>query len=711
MKRYRVGIRGKIMSGYIALLICLMIASIILNKQITELQVERNELISYDVNVRSTAQQLEQEILRMDAYIQRYRLTDDLTYFQQFEQQKQLWHETYKQLENIVYPKMGEDEALHTIERHVKVWLDILPDVDQLTRVPSTFQESEKLFNRFEQLFSNFYVEHDAVVKEELKSLDHTNRFLAINLFVALAITAIITMLIFQFIATKIVTSVRQVSTAISTMASADTHRQTMLKSTTHDEVYDLVQATNTLIATMEHEQWLQTNVAQTMTSYQGATTLEELANIVLQQVTMRTKSASSTCYVKQQLEGAPFTIIAAIALKESSAVKDAATYEQVVAQCIETQKPVRYLHEQQPVTTGYIADVALHETYALPVIFEEHVVAVMVYSSFTAYSDIQRAFMEQIARGLGIIIDHVKSRMHIEELLIDSQQLTEELKVQSTSLYDQAEMLKNVNAELAERTTEAEYKTKVLEETKQSLQRKAEQLQQASTYKSAFLANMSHELRTPLNSILALSDMLQHNVSNEEDAKYASVIHQSGTHLLSIINDILDLSKVEAGKMELTISPINIEEVCAQTAALFEPIAQQKHIELICDASQAPKIMYTDEKRLLQIIHNVVGNALKFTKEGHVALTFSEAVLQDEEALQITVADTGIGIPRNKQQMIFESFQQVDHATIRQYGGTGLGLAICRQFTQLLGGSITVESEEHVGSTFTITLPLHLND
>lgn len=698
VKQRRTGIRTKIMSGYIVLIICLVLASIVLNEQITTLQKERNELISYDVALRSTAQQLEKDVLLIDNYVQRYRLTNDPYYLQQYERHRSAWQVTHNKLVDIAGER--EQETLHIIEDHIITWLSTL-NMPSTSEQPArmTAANSEALFEQFEKQFAAFYVRQDEIVVEKVKSLDHANRFLAINLFVVLALTALITMLLFGYIASKIVKSVRQVTTAIGQMAT-NRDRQQRVVATTNDEVRDLVDATNTLITTMKNEQWLQTNIAQTMSAYQGAKTIEELANIVLQQMTMRTKSACSTFYMKQSIREQPFTIVAAIALKESADVKGY-KHDELITACIDEKRPVSYRKDGPVTYTQSIRDVALDETYALPILFEQDVVAVIVFSSFSTYMDEQRLYMEQLASQLGVTIDYVKSRMHVEQLLQESQALTDELKMQSHVLAEQAQTLTTVNTELANRTREAEYKSEVLEETKRTLQQKAVELQQASTYKSAFLANMSHELRTPLNSILVLSELLQHE-NNEDAAQYAHVIHESGEQLLTIINDILDLSKVEAGKMELTVAPLSINELAGRLRSTFEPVAVQKGLALHITANAAG-VLYTDEKRLLQIMNNLVGNALKFTEHGtvHVDMTRTE-----QDALRIVVQDSGIGIPESKQQMIFESFQQADSATIRQYGGTGLGLAICREFTKLLSGTITVKSEEGVGSTFTVTLP-----
>ncbi|WML48781.1 ATP-binding protein [Neobacillus sp. PS3-34] len=276
------------------------------------------------------------------------------------------------------------------------------------------------------------------------------------------------------------------------------------------------------------------------------------------------------------------------------------------------------------------------------------------------------------------------------------------------------------INEQLGERNLEAEQKTRELEKVKVNLEKQAEQLKLSSRYKSEFLANMSHELRTPLNSILILSEMLSDSNEeslSEEQQEFARVINSSGQDLLSLINDILDLSKVEVGKLDMVFGEMNLSELPGILERNFSHIAKNKGIEFsILKDENAPGIFYTDEQRFQQIMKNLLSNAFKFTENGNVSVSIgvpsSEKIANenlrytDSDWLEIKVTDSGIGIPKDKQTLIFDAFQQVDGATMRKYGGTGLGLSICKEFAGLLGGSITVESEEGKGSVFTLYLP-----
>ncbi|MBZ0242499.1 MAG: response regulator, partial [Bacteroidales bacterium] len=305
-------------------------------------------------------------------------------------------------------------------------------------------------------------------------------------------------------------------------------------------------------------------------------------------------------------------------------------------------------------------------------------------------------------------------------------QEQTKALKISEESLQTQQEELKVTNEELEERTKALEIqrdairqKNQELETARKEIERKARDLQQASQYKSEFLANMSHELRTPLNSILVLSQLLAENKKkhlDEKELEYARTINGSGSDLLELINEILDLSKVESGKIELYIENMYLEDLTHFIKKSFEPLAEKKGLSLFVNISNdLPKFIRTDVQRFHQIIKNLYSNAIKFTHEGSISLNifrpdktikFIHPHLSHDNSIAFSVTDTGIGIPEDKLQLIFEAFQQADGTTSRKYGGTGLGLSISKGFSEILDGEIKVESKEGEGTTFTIILP-----
>ncbi|MEO8576598.1 MAG: response regulator, partial [Gemmatimonadales bacterium] len=364
------------------------------------------------------------------------------------------------------------------------------------------------------------------------------------------------------------------------------------------------------------------------------------------------------------------------------------------------------------------------------------------------------------LAESVGVVLNMISANMRTSELLEQSQQLTQELQSQSQELKAQQEELKKSNSELeaqtkslrsseellrdqqvelqqvneeleekasllAEQNRKVEQKNDEVESARLALEEKADQLAVSSKYKSEFLANMSHELRTPLNSLLILSKLLADNKDANLTAKqveYAQTIHSSGSDLLSLINDVLDLSKVEAGKMDVNPLETPIAELNASLERGFRPLADQKGLQFKVEIKpDVPATFYTDGQRVEQVLKNLLSNAVKFTTDGTVSLTVRKAepnrrFLQPAlnagaGVIAFAVSDTGIGIPSDKQRLIFEAFQQADGTTSRKFGGTGLGLSISREIARLLGGEIRVESIPEKGSTFTLFLPLKYRD
>jgi signal transduction histidine kinase/CheY-like chemotaxis protein/methyl-accepting chemotaxis protein len=355
------------------------------------------------------------------------------------------------------------------------------------------------------------------------------------------------------------------------------------------------------------------------------------------------------------------------------------------------------------------------------PFLYEETVKGVIELATFKPITELQQEFLVQVMPGIGIAVNTAQSRSRLQELLQQSQTQTEELQSQAEELQSQTEELQSqqeeltqINEELQERTKELERqkedirdKNAVLERTQQVIEAKAKEVELASKYKSEFLANMSHELRTPLNSMLILAQLLAENkLGNltEKQLEYAQTIQSAGVDLLKLINDILDLSKIEAGRMEVNLEDVSLNTLVEAFEKKFRPVADSKGLAFqITTTKDLPPVLHTDAQRLQQIINNLLSNAFKFTSQGGVTLTISKTEIQN---FSFAVTDTGIGIPKDKQEIIFEAFQQVDGTTSRRFGGTGLGLSISRELANLLGGKIRLHSEAGKGSTFTLYLP-----
>ncbi len=360
-----------------------------------------------------------------------------------------------------------------------------------------------------------------------------------------------------------------------------------------------------------------------------------------------------------------------------------------------------------------------------LPILFEDQVLGVLELASLHHFGDVHLAFFDQFVPTIGVTINTIMANSRTESLLSESQRLATQLQERTDELQHQQTELRNSNAELedkaalmAKQNRAIEVQNFQIEQARRTLEERAQQLATSSRYKSEFLANMSHELRTPLNSLLVLAKLLAENPDSNLSSKqveFAMTIHDAGSDLLRLINDILDLSKVEAGKMDVHPAEIPLDGLVEYLDATFRPMAAEKSLTFEVDtAASLPGMIYSDEQRLQQVLRNLLSNAVKFTAQGGVRLrvapaedvTFTGPLRDEPDVIAFSVTDTGIGISEEKQHLIFEAFQQADGTTSRRYGGTGLGLSISKDIARLLGGQIKATSRLGHGSTFTLYLP-----
>ncbi|WP_461789075.1 response regulator [Pedobacter sp.] len=482
----------------------------------------------------------------------------------------------------------------------------------------------------------------------------------------------------------------------------------------------------------LEDKDWMQTGVAILNEKMVGEKDTASLASDILTAVVEHTKSFVGAFYLLEDDDQLHLTSGFALNIKEQQ--RKIAIGEGLVGQAFQSEKLI--LLEKVPnheATISYATGQTKPScVMAFPIVRNGLVMGVIELATVHSYPQRKLDFVQNISTNIGIAINAAQNRKKLQDFLEETQSQAEELQAQHSELealnaeleaqtqkiqaseeelrVQQEELLQS-NQELEERSALLEERNQLILERNLEIKQKAEQLEQSTKYKSEFLANMSHELRTPLNSILLLSKLMS---DSEELAKeyteYASVIQSSGQGLLSLIDEILDLSKIEAGKMELEISEVRVEEITTDIRSLFMPIAKDKHLDLVIGVSgDTPNAFQTDKMRLSQILKNLLSNAFKFTSQGKVSLSIGYQ--EKNGMLSFAVSDTGIGIPKNKQSLVFEAFQQADGSTRRKFGGTGLGLSISKQLAKLLGGTITLESKENEGSTFTLYIPHNFNE
>jgi len=522
-------------------------------------------------------------------------------------------------------------------------------------------------------------------------------------------------------LAANLTTQVRAIADVATAVTKGDLTRSIAVEA--QGEVAALKDNINEMIGNLAEttrkntdQDWLKTNIAKFTGMMQGQRDLLTVSKLLLSELTPLVSAQFGTFYIADEGRES-LKLLAGYGANESSGVPTEFKMGQgLVGQCgmekrriLVTDVPQDYIKISSSLGEGTPLSIVV-----LPVLFEGEPRAVLELASFRHFTDVNLAFLDQLTQGIGIVLNTIAATMRTEQLLKQSQALAEQLQKTNAELEEKAHLL-------AEQKNEVETKNREVEQAKAALEEKAEQLSLTSKYKSEFLANMSHELRTPLNNLLILAQMLAENSESTltpKQVKYAETIHSSGTDLLALINDILDLSKIESGKMDVEIGSMRFVEVRDFCSRTFRHVADGKGLEFSVELGEslASDTIISDAKRLQQVLKNLLSNALKFTEHGSVRLKVDRALTgwssshpvlgRVKSVIAFSVSDTGIGIPQDKQKIIFEAFQQADGTTSRKYGGTGLGLSISRELTRLLGGEIRLQSSPGAGSTFTLYLP-----
>ncbi|HEX4156344.1 MAG TPA: HAMP domain-containing protein [Acidobacteriaceae bacterium] len=530
-----------------------------------------------------------------------------------------------------------------------------------------------------------------------------------------------------NLLADNLTNQVRAIAEVATAVTKGDLTRSIQVEAS--GEVAELKDNINTMIDNLRlttdqnnEQDWLKTNLARFTGMLQGQRDLGTVGRMLLSELAPLVNAQQGLIYQTDSEDNDAMVLLSAYASTPDGHLERVALGEGLIGQCARERRRM-LVHDLPagtlPIRSGLFEAVP-RNVIVLPVLFEDRVKAVIELATLNNFTASHLSFLEQLTASIGIVLNSIEATMQTESLLKQSQQLAAELQTQQKELQQTNEQLAQKAQQLAEQNAEVERKNQEIEQARRALEDKAKELALTSKYKSEFLANMSHELRTPLNSILVLGQQLTDNPDGNlsgRQVEYARTIHGAGTDLLNLISDILDLSKIESGTVSVDAEEVFFGSLLDMLARPFRHEAENRKVSFDVHVDpELPRSLVTDSKRLQQVLKNLLSNAFKFTEKGSVRLSVSPAssgwskghpILGGAgNVIAFEVADTGIGIPQEKQRIIFEAFQQADAGTSRKYGGTGLGLAISRELASLLGGEIQLHSTPGEGSTFTLFVP-----
>ena len=529
-----------------------------------------------------------------------------------------------------------------------------------------------------------------------------------------------------NIMADSLTAQVRAITEVATAVTQGDLTRSITVKA--QGEVAALTETINQMIGNLaettqrnKEQDWLKTNVARISSLMQGQRDLQTVSRLIMSELTP-TVGAQHGAFFLRDIDDADHDLRLVAGYGYSAGENRFKLGDSLVGQAAVEKAPILVTNappDYVRVRSG-LGEAVPVNLIVLPILFEDDVLGVIELASLRAFNDVDRMFLGQVIDTIGVVLSTIIANTRTEELLTESQRLAAELQAQQEELRQTNQELQENARLLADQNRNIEVKNREIEIARLGLEEKAQQLALSSKYKSEFLANMSHELRTPLNSLLILAKLLADNQEcnlTERQVEFAHTIQTAGTDLLNLINDILDVSKVEAGRMAIVPTQVRVADVCAGGEESFRLVAEERKLEFTVEKlAGAPEVIVTDEQRLQQILRNLLSNAFKFTERGSVRLSIGPApsgvrmqspvLLAAEHVVAFSVTDTGIGIPSDKLQLMFEAFQQADGTTSRKYGGTGLGLSISREIARLLGGELQATSRVGEGSVFTLYLP-----
>ena len=757
-------VRTKMLISLLALPFLLVLIIIMIFNQTTDLNnASANIKANFDASVLSG--QIRADIKDQEIILRNLMIFEDEALINrelaELQQEKDNVTENMLKLEN--YVKTSEQQKImhdlknintnfvHFANQIIQYFDTGKPDVAKRLLNENSEPLHEELTLTMRSLTNTF----DNGLKETLIDFLSSMKKEIITFSIILAASIILMLFISAKIVFSLIKRIGNMATIMSKIANNNEKLTTKLSIKGNDELDAMATSFNRMTETLEIQKtkdqettWKTTNITDITTSLTGTRDLEALGQTLLSKLVPLLDCSYAVFYVKD-FDSPRYKYLASFAANKKELIKKVIEPgEGLLGQAIVEKRPI----ELRDIPANYIrissaiGEAAPSVVYILPIQYEGEVNAVLEFATFNTCIEKRRQFLDDLESNLGIVLDSVMGRIQLAKLLEESQTLMEEVQAQSEELQNQQEELRATNEELEEQTialrqseqklqlqqeelaqtnVELEEKAKILveqnikyeeanrivEQARLELEQKAEQLALSSKYKSEFLANMSHELRTPLNSLIILSKLLSDNPTHnltDKQVEYAKTIYASGNDLLVLINNILDLAKIESGKTEIITGEVNLTNLIEFVENNFKPIADNKNLPFHIHVEEnTPKTITSDEVRIQQVLKNLLSNAFKFTNEGEIQLNISldsnRSKRKGKPVIAFSVKDTGIGIPQNKLDLIFEAFQQADGTTSRKFGGTGLGLSISKEIASLLGGEIAVESIEGKGSTFTL--------
>ncbi|WP_414573674.1 response regulator [Nostoc sp. CCY 9925] len=755
----RLKIGTKIGAGFTLSLAILTSIGLISYQSTNELiQTSRQENHTYQV--LSQIEELNLQLTNAETGQRGYIITGEQRYLEPYNATMQSLIQKFKELQKLTADNPNQQNRLEMLEPLLTERMAVMKNVIDLRRSQGLeiaqqaiiTDEGKRLMDQIQKLLQAMKNEENVLLKRRSERAQAAAHQTLATIAYSIPLFAAILVLIGIILTRHISLPLKRVSDLVERVADGDLSVN-LPDSDRHDEIGVLKRTFNQMIVNLRYttqkndeQNWLKSNLAEFTQMLQGQRNLESVSRTILSNLAPLVGASAGVFYLMDSINDEPvLKLLGSYAYKQRKNLANQFRFgEGLVGQCA--------LEKQRILLTGVPSDYirissGLGEApplniIVLPILFEGQVNAVIELASFAPFNDLHLTFLEQLTEILGVFLNNIASQLQTQELLAESVALTEELQSQQEELQQSNQLLeeqahelqesqflvKQSNEELQQLNEELEEKAELLEiqnqevarknreieQSRQSLEQKAEQLALSSKYKSEFLANMSHELRTPLNSLLILARLLSDNSLNnltEKQVEYSRTIYSAGTDLLELINDILDLAKIESGTMSLDIEQIAFADLRTSVEQTFRQVAENQKLSFAIELDdKLPPAISTDSKRLQQVLKNLLANAFKFTEQGGVKLQISmvtETAPAERPMIAFAVSDTGIGIPAEKQRIIFEAFQQADGTTSRRYGGTGLGLSISRELAQLLGGGIELISQPDQGSTFTLYLPL----